>query len=182
MKKERAEVLYKEALEAFKATKLPYYRKLKTVLYHLKKGHKVIDVKEAIKIAGLNEKKEPRLAIARADMKKVAFVYNFNCGYQYVEPLKYEYGLSEWKNVFTVGYVFDDARTDIETRVPKIPPRHLPEDDLSKYYILWEVDEWRNVPKDPVLLKRITRNLFYIVTKWNLTKLERLILKEVSLR
>jgi len=181
MKKKKAEGLYKEALDAYKATKLPYYKKLKTVTYHLRKGHKIIDVKQAIKIAGLNRKREPRMAIARADMKKVAFTYKSATGYHFIEPLEYKWGEITGKSVFAMGWVFNDAKTNIETVVPPVPPRYLPKSDLSKYYILWEVERWIKLPKDPILLKRITKNLFYVVARWHLTKLEKLILKEVAL-
>jgi hypothetical protein len=48
----------------------------------------------------------------------------------------------------------------------------------SGRYILWEVEKWTpEPPKDPLILRRITANLFAIEARWNLTKLERAIVR-----
>ena len=54
----------------------------------------------------------------------------------------------------------------------------MPDGDLSGYYILWEVRDWKDLPetKDPLLLKRITENLFVILGAWELTDLEQSII------
>jgi hypothetical protein len=64
--------------------------------------------------------------------------------------------------------------------VPIIPAKHLPKNKLDKYFILWEVKKWGRIaePKrDPLLLKRLTKNLFVVIASWNLTELESKILR-----
>jgi len=60
--------------------------------------------------------------------------------------------------------------------VPPIPVSKR-DKNLKNYYVLWEVEDWQKVPKDPLLLKRITKNLFILIDKWNLTKLEQAIIR-----
>ena len=66
----------------------------------------------------------------------------------------------------------------IKTKVPIIPVEILPDGDLKNYYILWEASEWEELPetKDPILLKRISENLFVILGVWDLTELEQSII------
>jgi hypothetical protein len=66
-----------------------------------------------------------------------------------------------------------DHEKVLKTIVPKIPASLRPKGDLNKYYILWEVEKWQAVPKDPYLLKRLTKNMFVILAGWDLTELER---------
>jgi hypothetical protein len=65
----------------------------------------------------------------------------------------------------------------LKTSVPIVPARFLPNGRLERYYILWEVEDWEEVPKDPILLKRITKNLFVALAFWNLTPLERALIR-----
>lgn len=42
----------------------------------------------------------------------------------------------------------------------------------------WEVEKWKPVPpRDPILVKRLTPNLFGVLATWNLTELERAIIR-----
>jgi len=180
VQKQQAEQEWKNYLEACKKEASPYYNKMKSVYYRLKQGYQILDAGGAIKKAGLNEKKEPKFAIARADMKMVAFIKEWNSGYAFVEVTKQRWGnsIESYKKVFVLGNVFQDVKVDIKTIVPKVPPQHLPEKDLENYHVLWEVESWKDIPKDPILLKRVTKNLFVFLAKWNLTKLEGMVLKE----
>jgi hypothetical protein len=65
----------------------------------------------------------------------------------------------------------------IQTKVPIIPAIFYPEGNIDKYYVLFEVDDWKVVTKDPILLKRMTKNLFAIVACWDLTPLEQAIVR-----
>lgn len=71
-------------------------------------------------------------------------------------------------------------RSDVVATVPTVPPRFVPNGSLHGYYILWEVDKWDEVtpPKrDPMLLKRINANAFVVMAAWDLTDVERAILR-----
>ena len=66
-----------------------------------------------------------------------------------------------------------------KTGVPIIPAKFMPKGNLENYYILWEVKEWEEVPpaRDPLLLKRLTENMFVILAAWDVTPLEQSIIK-----
>jgi hypothetical protein len=71
-------------------------------------------------------------------------------------------------------------RSPIVARVPIVPPRFIPNGSMKGYYILWEVDHWDEItpPKrDPMLLKRINANAFVVIAAWDLTDVERAILR-----
>lgn len=65
--------------------------------------------------------------------------------------------------------------------VPEVP-FHLRPDDLSAYFILWEVPEWREAyyptraPADPLLLERIAHPIYVVIAQWDLTELEQKLL------
>jgi hypothetical protein len=69
----------------------------------------------------------------------------------------------------------------VETVTPIIPARlmnPLRSHKLENYHILWEVDEWKLVPpKDPMLLKKVTPNMFLILAHWDLSPLERAVIR-----
>ena len=68
-----------------------------------------------------------------------------------------------------------------EAQTPIIPMRLMPEYNLMNYFILWEVEKWTkfDMPKpDPLLLKRITENLFVVLASWDLTELERMVIRK----
>jgi hypothetical protein len=75
-------------------------------------------------------------------------------------------------------------KTHYAATVPEVP-FHLrpPEEDLEKYFILWEVAEWRSVyhppraPADPLLLERIVHPIYVVVAQWDLTELEQRLLE-----
>jgi hypothetical protein len=59
--------------------------------------------------------------------------------------------------------------------VPIIPAPIRPTRRLDQYHILWEAD-WQAAPTDPILLQKLTGNLFVILAAWDLTELERAVL------
>jgi hypothetical protein len=70
-------------------------------------------------------------------------------------------------------------RDGIQTSVPIIPPRFTPQTGLHNYHVLWEVEKWDVVtpPKDPLLLKRVSPNVFGVLAAWDLTDVERAVLR-----
>lgn len=68
--------------------------------------------------------------------------------------------------------------------VPITPPDVKAGHDLSRRFVLWEVDAWadeaiRAVPdRDPYLLERIADDLFAVVAEWDLTPLEQAIMRD----
>jgi len=200
--KKKAEEEFQALKQAFKqnqSLKKEEMRKdLLKVYGHLHHGKKIIDIYESFKKVGLNKDGDPKLAICRADAKR-CFCYKFKDGsalfanqrgitaprkifgdiklppatFQYV-PLKPEIPLGNWQN---------DIKGDknILALVPIIPAKILVNEVsvlLKNYHILWEVEEWKPLPpKDPILLKRLTPNLFGVLATWDLTNLERAIIR-----
>lgn len=64
----------------------------------------------------------------------------------------------------------------IKAIVPSIPV-HLRPNNVEKYWILWDAVWTPAPPEDPLLLKRLGRDIFAIVAQWDLTDLERSILE-----
>jgi len=189
--KEQAKEEWKKYCEVLKKRKEKYLRVMKDAHYQMKEGRELIDVYNIMKHAGLNENNEPRLAIARADLKTVYFIKQdegagfFSSESSNWNESKNNVGLPQ--NTFKVHW---ERRTEddnsswnikdktIQTKVPIVPIELLPEGDLSNYYILWETSDWEVLPetKDPILLKRISENLFAILGSWDLTELEQSII------
>lgn len=184
---------YKDALKGKVDKQHKQYEEIKKVYYSLSKGHKVIDVFDAFKKTGVNAEGEPKLAICRADHKTVNFQkQRFGSGVfcDVDEWLKEAINLPSgtfprWKheldangNEKTESWAV--LRQKIKTGVPIIPAQFLPESKLENFYILWEVKDWQeSIPpkKDPFLLKRISVNLFSILAEWDVTDVERAVLR-----
>jgi hypothetical protein len=157
--------------------------KVEAMYRSISKGARVVNVATAFKQAGLNEKGQPRLAIARADWPTVHF-----------HP-RQEVGSSWWAGQGNGGFsakdawhsqnrtsnlslprgVFDDkllARNPCRSAVPHIPPDCRPRFALNNYHILFEVKRWEEYPTDPFLLRRIAGMLFIVEAEWDLSPLE----------
>lgn len=182
--KQKATREWKKHIEILKTRNDKHLKDLKNLYYQLSKGKKVIDIYEAFKYAGLNEKQEPRLAIVKADCKKVYFHKKSKGSGKF----SHQSWSSDWSK-FDVWLpeetfpVFEKKENEkynwerLEASVPIIPAGKMPKGKLGGYFILWEVDDWKVVPKDPLLLKRITKNLFVVMETWNLTKLEQALIR-----
>ncbi len=200
--KEKAETEFTALRQALKQNatlrKEQIRRDMLAVYGHLRHGKKVIDIYESFQKAGLNKDGDPKLAICRADAKQ-CYCYKFKDGsalfadqrwitvprktfadirlpagtFKWI-PLKPEIPLDNWQNDIK-------GNKNIETPVPIIPAKILVNEVnvlLKNYHILWEVEEWKPVPpKDPILLKQLTPNLFGVLATWNLTALERAIIR-----
>ena len=160
--------------------------KVKRRVYHaLKQGQRILDIYTAFEQAGFNELLQPRIAIARADGE--------TC---YFEPSTRRDGN---KRISNGGAIFSIESTQwkrtkqepvrlpeqtfrplvgksadvLSTSIPQIPPEYYPAHALKNYYILWEVEHWRKEPaRDPLLLRRISKNLFVVLAEWDLSDLE----------
>jgi hypothetical protein len=72
-------------------------------------------------------------------------------------------------------------------RVPMIPANVRPKTGAEQdWYILWEVEKWADnqrsiIPDlDPYLLKHLGGSLYAVLAEWDLTDLERSIMKATS--
>lgn len=159
----------------------------------LAKGTPLINVAEAIRGAPFDMKGRPQFAIARADERQVRFTFTGNGSQTWCTfDSRYQWGRRGRAPVNTpTALSFDLQRTppagkhSWECRgfalVPMVPPsagRH----DLSKHYVLWDVELWSDTPigaqppVDPFLLRHLGGDLYVIVAEWDLTKLERAVM------
>lgn len=195
-----------EALEKFKEYRLGYKRSRRTLdkmmaqtYKALSEGQGVINVAVAVKQAGVHpETWLPKLAIMRADQRGVwfkrtsnggaAFVHARNGNWNQIKLLK-KLQAERLQFVYPEGTLppWDKAINerpatywhDHEAPLPVIPPLLRPQDALSHYCILWEVEKWepREPPVDPMLLRHIgTTGLYAVVAHWDLTDVERMVL------
>lgn len=165
---------YEQYREAMKRTGLKYFEHLARAAYHLEQGRAIIDIYATLKQAGLNAEGDPRLAISRADLKEIEFrkanpgggVFRFGYKDMRMPNGTFPPWPHEAENHWSL------KRVQIATRVPIVPPQHMPKGSLASHYILWEVEKWDAVPVDPILLRRINQNLFAVLATWDLTPLE----------
>jgi len=162
---------------------------LQSLYASISKGARVLNLAAAFKQTGLNEKHQPKLAIARADWPDVSCrfepssqrgsvgfnnspVWNHRAtatnivlprdtfSFQYEKHPKHGY------REFVGGW------SRLRSPVPHIPPECRPKFGLHNYHILFEVEEWQTYPVDPFLLRRISGMLFVVEAEWELTPLE----------
>lgn len=200
MPKEKAKAEWKLYNDLIKKRHEKYLEDMKKCMYQLSKGNELIDIYKVMEKAGINKNYHPKLAISRADWKEVCFCKkdsgrgvfskegsewgNKKNGdidlqpHTFVEWARAKQDLKTDKRTYQVDSSWQIADQKVKTKVPIIPVQLWPEDSLTNYYILWEVDNWEELPKqdDPILLKRITENLFVILGCWDLTELEQSII------
>lgn len=135
------------------------------------KGETVISVRDAIVRAGLDEQNRPKLAVCEAHALLCAC--NTWDSREVVFSIADERGRFQRQGRIRIPW---RGRTgnfnNLVAQVPRIPPQYRPEANaLSRYHILWEAD-WRQIPRDPYLLRRIGRDAWVVVAAWELTEVE----------
>lgn len=154
-------------------------------------GAKLIDINEAIALAGLGTDNRPKIAIARADRKQVKYTYLSRGP---VAPGFYEFSTLRSSNWSYAGsllitvpapqpiYIAPFALSRGYSLVPIVPAEIRPKGNLRDYFILWEVEKWADAPiraipdRDPLLISHIYGTLYKIAAEWDLTPLERAIM------
>lgn len=134
------------------------------------KGYPLIDVSMAFQQTGLNEKNQPRLAMARADWE--------NCHFWRYDK-RFCYSARYKTNSFRIpekAWDWNKAQSNLVTPVPFIPPKLRPDGNISNYWILFEVQDWKSYPADPFLLQQVSGWLYSVIGEWELTDLERSLL------
>ncbi len=190
MKRKEAHKLWKDYVAAVKSNpRDKFLLDMKKVYNQLKSGRKIIDILKIFEISGVTDKFEPKLAITEASSEKVYCEYREN-GSLHFKTRPFSWGLDRAKDSDVVLLnIFpklpESQWTDkynhhkrMEAVVPKIPASIRPKGKLNNYYVLWEVEQWKPVPpRDPFLLRRITNNMFVVVAGWQLTELERSVMR-----
>lgn len=196
--KEKAEEEYQAYKQLAAKSKEEYLHDFKQLYSYMRHGKAVIDLYAAMTKAGLNTDNDPTLAITRADSTKTRFIKREHGAGAFqlydnrdIPTLKYDVS-RRWSTSVSIpantfpewskpeGATMGIARQTLETIVPVVPAsiRTAIRGHLRNYHVLWEVEKWEPIPpRDPMLLKRVTPNLFVVLGTWDLTPLERAIIK-----
>ena len=192
--KEKAYKAWKKHVSLLKTRRDEGLEILRGAYYHASRGHKIIDIYQSMQNAGLDKNGWPQLAICRADGQEACFHRRGEGA-----GLFHQEDLDHWRtrggnrnSVLLPKGTFMDLPIEGYPNqsnnyryaiIPTIPAEHHPTGQLERFYILWEVEQWHKrsqipiPPIDPFLLKRLSRNLFAVLAEWDLTPLERAVIK-----
>jgi hypothetical protein len=148
----------------------------------LERGHKIISLNQTIAAGGADEEGCPRLAVARADQRIVRFdryadgslVFGPNGDAHWGRTAR---GLVTRLPPNTLASGKRISSHQHQAVVPFVPPQYMPKrGKLKLFHILFEAEWSPTPPVDPALLRHIAGDLWVVVTTWNLTPLEQLVL------
>ena len=152
----------------------------------LSAGFPLIDIEAAIRAGGFDGEGLPCLAIARAD-SKVVCVHTWSGETRFYRERNR--GRRPTNEVVSLPIAAPQNHWRKYTRVPMVPADVIQQlrnqnrsAKLSNYHVLWEVERWydRNPvepPVDPYLLKHCGGGLFAVLAEWDLTELERSVMR-----
>jgi hypothetical protein len=185
---------YKERLAARHSQQVDAeWRSAMDAYKELAKGTPLIDPVAAIRENGWRPDGRPVLAIARADQKRC----RFECSPSWATNNLAALTPSQWTFIGSKQQWDKQRQSNLRfcvrdvTAVPPVQPKQgtamvpmVPADampakgcDLSKHWILWEVESWDFAPPiDPILLRPIGGDLYAVVAQWDLTEVERAII------
>ena len=165
---------------------------LMMVYGHLKYHGKIVDIYKAFQKAGMTDSKNPRLAIVRADAQWCHLYKKNNGGAIFSRERKDKWSphasfRGEGDVEIPIGtYDFGKIETRyLKTVAPIIPPRVQIASSLKivpyHYHILFEAEYWTDdpeptPPKDPIIGRMLTPNIFGVYATWDLTELEQSLL------
>lgn len=178
---------YRDALKAHRSEEDEY---IADAYRELARGRNLLNIQDALAAAGVDEAGLPKLAIARSDAQWCYLAWSSRSGTdQTVEWFSFGADQNpEWtrRRADRVAWLKVPEgvaahpwieRGHLRTQVPIVPPLLRPRGHLSRFYTLFEVEEWARVPsppRDPALLKRIRGDMFAVLATWDLTEVERM--------
>lgn len=152
--------------------------KLQSLYAAVSKGARVINIANAFRETGLNEKHQPKLAIARADWPTV-YCHRDGSRVTFGDTRRWNAQATTKNILLPYGtYNLPEHRAwpipwrHLSSPVPHIPPQLRPKFRLHNYHILFEVESWEEYAVDPFLLRRIAGHLYVVEAEWELTQLE----------
>lgn len=205
MAQEAARLKFEEYRASFRRRADATDKTLMRTYKQLAEGRQLLDLAEVMREGGVDALHRPQLAIARADATHVTYERSNWFQGQVSRVFRSEPQRRFRRNIFRFQQdVFEDCPSDcrqvmqtarrqfanhehlraLRAMVPIIPPNLRPATDPGGFAILWDVKgAWLNVPpKDPILLKHIEGSLWAVLAVWDLTELERAVLKGVRSR
>lgn len=171
MPKDKARIEFLKYKAAVKSKPCASDRLIMESYRQLSLGKRVINARDAIVSAGVDQKNHPRLAFAQADAefcwyRRDEFYWSETARWRVNSAKKFKLPASSFPHF---------SEYELKAIVPTIPPDLRPAGQLHRYHILWEAD-WQKVPVDPMLLKHIGGPLYAVLAVWDLTDVERAIL------
>lgn len=166
--KDRARELYQE-YKKHQHYSEPIDQEIQRTYKVLAQGRTVVQAIKSIEVAGLGPDRMPLLAIARADSKRCIWRTHNGHGYFYSDDQWSRARARKFRAAFA-GMTYQHP--DGQAVVPLVPVHLRPKRGLENYHILWEAD-WKAIPKDPYLLRRIGGDMWLVVAAWDLTEVER---------
>lgn len=162
----------------------------------LAKGHQLLNLTDALRRGGVDDRGLPRLAVMKADERwcyvDLGWQLDGAVTFSSVLPSRVRGNMRRGVYRFGAGTLahgpgsnYGHSRTGLRSQVPMVPPGLRPNCSLAGYEILWEVPEWQPAPRppgDPALLRHITGDLYAVVAIWDLTELERAVLGARAVR
>jgi hypothetical protein len=167
----------RELLQAYRAARAPRIAEdeaIITAYREIARGRVVIQAAQAIRNAGWDNDGLPKLAMTRADIRRC------ECQCNGTVVLFSASRTRQWCARFRVANMPqrpDGRRWMAEATVPLIPLHLRPKASLRNYWILWEAD-WSRAPVDPLLLRRLSGDLWLVLAAWELTAVERAVLEQ----
>ncbi len=147
-------------------------RAIAALYKRIAQGKLIIRALASITAAGLGADKLPKLAIMRADQRKV------HCG-SYQDAVTFCSANSHSRaRDLRIRVSMPGAAWNTPNRIADVPliPVHLrPRKAIEKYHVLWEAD-WHQYPIDPYLLRRMGEDAWMVVAAWDLTPVERAVM------
>lgn len=164
--------LARQRLRAYRdarAPKTPQDVAIMKAYRQIVRGKTVIRAHESIRQAGFDEQGRPRLAMARANEKRI----DCNVWSNRIEFAPDAYVRWNSARNITIKLEQDSKRMQARGRavVPLIPLHLRPRGSLYPYYVLWEA-AWQALPVDPLLLRKLTGDLYIVLAAWDLTAVE----------
>lgn len=162
----------------------------------LSQGQPLLCVSDALRQAGIDEWGRPRLAISRADHPFCWFRRDASTGHVYFAPddrtarnRRAPNGGTypdylQFRGVYNPEELTWQQRNGMtqfawrhRTLVPRIPPSLRPKLHLRNFHVLFEPDGWEQMPDpDPMLLKRVSHDLYAVLAVWDMTPVEMAVL------
>lgn len=147
---------------------------------HLAKGKQVLDLIDVMKKIGVDERGRPQLAIARASWEKCWLYKTIDGETTFSRDRYVAANATRPKVIIPVGTFppnTGESIRNLSARVPAIPPQFKPHGSLDLYHILWDAKWTNDPPHDPILLRHLGRNVYAVLAVWDLSPLERALLR-----
>lgn len=183
MPTDKAAELYRDYL-AHRHYSKPIDDEIRRVLREIARGGVVIRALESIRLAGVNERRLPKLAITRAINDACLYHWHYDGRARFAateQQLSASRFARDMAFEFPAGSFPEPVRrhweNDWRAFAPAIPHELKPKRGLENYHILWEA-EWEPIaPRDPLLLRRLgAGDMWLVVAAWDLTEIEQLAL------